>query len=108
MVKRGGTLWQNESYDHWIRNEEEFARAVQYILDNPRKAGLSAWPWVYVRNKEGPRLGRAALPSAPSAFWFVVGCLDIIVPASPASTPLPITAATNPARGHMLEKRVML
>jgi REP element-mobilizing transposase RayT len=51
MVKRRGMLWQDESYDHLIRNEEEFARAVQYILDNPRKAGWSAWPWVYVRSK---------------------------------------------------------
>ncbi len=51
MVNRRGTLWQDESYDHLIRNEEEFARAVQYILDNPRKAGLSVWPWVYVRSK---------------------------------------------------------
>ena len=51
MVRRRGMLWQDESYDHLIRNEEEFARAVQYILDNPRKAELFAWPWVYVRSK---------------------------------------------------------
>ena len=51
MVKRRGMLWQDESYDHLIRDEEEFARAVQYILDNPRKAGLSAWPWVCVRSE---------------------------------------------------------
>ena len=51
MVNRRGRLWQDESYDHLIRDEQEFARAVQYILDNPRKAGLSAWPWVYLRSK---------------------------------------------------------
>jgi REP element-mobilizing transposase RayT len=51
MVNRRGMLWQDESYDHLIRNEQEFARAVQYIRDNPGKAGLSEWPWVYVRSK---------------------------------------------------------
>jgi len=51
MMNRRGMLWQDESYDHRIRNEQEFARAVQYILDNPRKAGLADWPWVYVRSK---------------------------------------------------------
>jgi len=50
-MNRRGTLWQDESYDHLISNEPEFARAVQYIWDNPRKAGLADWPWVYVRSK---------------------------------------------------------
>jgi len=51
MMNRRGMLWQDESYDHLIRNEQEFARAVHYILDNPRKAGLSQWPWIYVRSQ---------------------------------------------------------
>ena len=51
MVNRRGMLWQDESYDHSIRGDQESARAVQYILDNPRKAGLSAGRWVYVRRK---------------------------------------------------------
>jgi hypothetical protein len=51
MVSRRGMLWQNEYYDHLIRDEQEFARAVQYISDNPRKAGLSGWRWVYLRRR---------------------------------------------------------
>ena len=37
-----GTLWQEESFDRIIRDEEHLWRCVQYIGDNPRRAGLSA------------------------------------------------------------------
>jgi REP element-mobilizing transposase RayT len=42
-------FWQIESYDHWVRNEEERARIIHYIHNNPVKAKLCAapegWPW---------------------------------------------------------------
>jgi menaquinone-specific isochorismate synthase len=44
-------MWELESYDHLVRDEEEFDHAVQYIRDNPAKAGLKDWPWVYVKRK---------------------------------------------------------
>jgi hypothetical protein len=31
-----------------VRDDEEVDRAVQDIRDNPVKAGLKDWPWVYV------------------------------------------------------------
>ena len=34
-------LWQDESYDRIIRDEEHLWRSVQYIGRNPKKAGLS-------------------------------------------------------------------
>jgi hypothetical protein len=40
-----------ESYDHLIRDEAEFAHAVECILDNARHAGLRGWPWVYVKGR---------------------------------------------------------
>ena len=33
-------FWHNESYDHYVRGEKELARIVEYILNNPVKAGL--------------------------------------------------------------------
>jgi hypothetical protein len=33
-------FWQNESYDHVVRNEEEFRRIQRYIELNPVRAGL--------------------------------------------------------------------
>jgi putative transposase len=54
LEKTGETFWQRESYDHWIRNDDEKARIRRYIRMNPVKAGLrqapedwkwsSAWP----------------------------------------------------------------
>jgi REP element-mobilizing transposase RayT len=45
---RGRTFWQDESYDHWSRNEEEMFRIIDYIENNPVAAGLCRiaedWP----------------------------------------------------------------
>ncbi len=45
----GQRFWQDESFDHWVRNELEFSRTVQYIEHNPVTAGLverpEDWPW---------------------------------------------------------------
>jgi REP element-mobilizing transposase RayT len=49
LRRTGDTFWQHESYDHWIRNDEEKARICRYIRNNPVKAGLcqspEAWRW---------------------------------------------------------------
>lgn len=37
-----GSLWQQESYDRIIRDEEHLFRCLHYIGRNPEKAGLSA------------------------------------------------------------------
>jgi len=39
-LKRNGAFWQKESYDHYVRNDEELYRLIEYILNNPVKAGL--------------------------------------------------------------------
>lgn len=38
---RSGKLWQEESYDIYIRNEIMLRNVISYVLDNPVKAGLS-------------------------------------------------------------------
>jgi putative transposase len=49
ILGRTGRFWQDESYDHWIRDGKEFERIVQYIAWNPVRAGLvkhpEMWPW---------------------------------------------------------------
>jgi REP element-mobilizing transposase RayT len=40
-LRRSGTLWQRESFDRILRDEEHLWRAIQYIGRNPRNAGLS-------------------------------------------------------------------
>jgi REP element-mobilizing transposase RayT len=36
IAKRSGQLWQDESFDHIVRDETAMARLIQYIKDNPR------------------------------------------------------------------------
>jgi putative DNA methylase len=42
-------FWQDESFDHWVRNGAQFERIRGYIEQNPVKARLAAkaedWPW---------------------------------------------------------------
>jgi REP element-mobilizing transposase RayT len=40
-------FWQQESYDHWIRSDEEKARISRYIRNNPASAGLCKSPEVW-------------------------------------------------------------
>ncbi len=44
-------FWQKESYDHIVRNEEELRAIKRYVANNPQKANLVNWPWVYVREE---------------------------------------------------------
>jgi alanine--tRNA ligase len=43
---RSGDVWMDESYDHIVRNQAEFTRYVNYILENPVKARLVDWQFV--------------------------------------------------------------
>ena len=42
LMKRSGTLWQRESFDRIIRDEEHLHRVIQYIGRNSKQAKLPA------------------------------------------------------------------
>jgi REP element-mobilizing transposase RayT len=44
-LNASGSLWQDESYDRILRDEEHLWRVLQYIGHNPLKAGLSGESW---------------------------------------------------------------
>jgi putative transposase len=50
------TFWQDESYDHWARDEEEMFRIIEYIENNPVAARLCQrpedWPWSSARYRK--------------------------------------------------------
>ena len=50
---RGRIFWQDESYDHWARDEDEMLRIIEYIENNPVAARLCQrrenWPWSSAR-----------------------------------------------------------
>ena len=49
LKRTGQQFWQQESFDHWPRDEGEFSRIIEYIESNPIKAGLvhrpEDWQW---------------------------------------------------------------
>ncbi|MBE9093209.1 transposase [Tychonema sp. LEGE 07203] len=47
VIKHIGTVWQDERYDHIVRDEREFQVFWEYIRQNPVKAGLSVTPEEY-------------------------------------------------------------
>ena len=45
LLGRTGAFWQPEYYDHLIRDGNDFAHCVEYVLRNPEAAGLKGWKW---------------------------------------------------------------
>ncbi len=51
-LERRQTFWQKESHDHLVRDDRELKNIIQYVLNNPVKAGLAGsqqnWQFNYV------------------------------------------------------------
>ena len=49
LGRTGQPFWQDESFDHWVRNRDELNRTIRYIERNPVFAGLAqsieVYPW---------------------------------------------------------------
>ena len=41
ILNRMGQFWQQESYDHIIRSEKEYWFQIEYVWNNPEKAGFT-------------------------------------------------------------------
>jgi hypothetical protein len=48
---RKGRLWQPESFDRVLRSSESLDAKMEYLLENPVRAGLEArwtdYPWLW-------------------------------------------------------------
>ncbi|CAN5394618.1 transposase [soil metagenome] len=53
VLNKSGKFWMQESYDHLVRTNAELRNIVNYVINNPVKAGLTDkwddWPHTYVR-----------------------------------------------------------
>jgi REP element-mobilizing transposase RayT len=53
LLNRKGSIWQDESYDRILRDEKEYLEKMNYIMNNPLKAGLVEKPedyrWLFFR-----------------------------------------------------------
>jgi REP-associated tyrosine transposase len=65
LRRTGEAFWQDESFDHRVRDEAELERLVRYVEGNPVSAGLvadaSEWPW----SSAGWQAKAPAPPSTP-------------------------------------------
>ena len=52
LGQTGQPFWEDESYDHLVRDANEFHRIENYIVQNPVRAGLAQsareYPWCNV------------------------------------------------------------
>lgn len=46
ILGRKGEFWQSEYYDHLIRDEQDLWHSIEYVVTNPKTAGLKDWRWV--------------------------------------------------------------
>ncbi|HUS70716.1 MAG TPA: hypothetical protein VM075_08075 [Anaerolineae bacterium] len=53
LLGRRGHFWQHENYDHVVRDRPEQDRIIDYVLNNPVRAGLvehwEDWKWTYCK-----------------------------------------------------------
>jgi type I restriction enzyme R subunit/putative DNA methylase len=47
MLGREGPFWQRGYFDRIVRDPGDYETTRRYILDNPMKAGLRDWPWIW-------------------------------------------------------------
>jgi hypothetical protein len=49
LGRTGTAFWQDESFDHWIRSDAELRYLIEYVENNPVRAGLveikEQWRW---------------------------------------------------------------
>jgi REP element-mobilizing transposase RayT len=51
LIGRKGAFWEAEYFDHLIQDEDELEQQITYILENPLKAGMADWKWVWVNSE---------------------------------------------------------
>ena len=66
---RGGRFWAREDFDHWCRSQDKVDGVVEYVLNNPVKAGLvqqwQDWPWLRIGAEYRVRYGLAREENRP-------------------------------------------
>ena len=71
ILRRAGSFWQQEYYDHFCRTPAEFENVREYIARNPVKAGLvtkpEEWLWssAHRRHKSKSELVQAMAQPEP-------------------------------------------
>jgi cobalamin-dependent methionine synthase I len=72
-LNRTGTFWQQDSYVHLIRDEDDFWNQYNYIKKNPSKAGLKNWSWQGAKEMVSDWAGRRDASATDYIGGFVLG-----------------------------------
>jgi hypothetical protein len=71
LQRTGEPFWRRESYDHWVRSEDEWHRIAAYIERNPVTAGLVSriedYTWSSANSKFAARLEAAGVHTSVNA-----------------------------------------
>jgi REP-associated tyrosine transposase len=71
LGRTGEQFWQRETYDHWVRSEDEWNRIASYIESNPVKAGLvermEDYPWSSANERWKPSVHTSVNAARTSA-----------------------------------------
>lgn len=69
LKRTGEPLWQDETFDRWIRDQKENSRIIRYVEQNPVTAGLAKtaeqWRW---SSAWKPHTGKNACATPAPAF----------------------------------------
>ncbi|MCP5534705.1 MAG: leucine--tRNA ligase [Akkermansiaceae bacterium] len=75
-INSEGSFWQPEYYDRLIRSQEHFDRVMEYIAENPVKAGLSEGDYALYERNDKRAGGTPTLPSVASGYAVNSGFLN--------------------------------
>jgi putative transposase len=67
LGRTGEPFWQKESYDHWVRNPQEYGKIWIYVEMNPVKAGLVRDPRDYLWSSAGVEMSLDAARTSACA-----------------------------------------
>jgi REP element-mobilizing transposase RayT len=62
LLRTTGTFWQAEAYDHVVRDDQELRRIVEYVEQNPVRAGLARRPEDWRWSSAADRGARSVAP----------------------------------------------
>ena len=60
LMGTSGAVWQEESFDHTLRNDESYEDKREYIRQNPVRRGLVTkpedYPWLWLPREPNPKM----------------------------------------------------
>jgi putative transposase len=70
-----GRIWQEESFDRALRNAEDLDLKIEYMIDNPVRAGIvesaTTYRWIWVETVDSSAADGTGGAPVPPSRWAV-------------------------------------